>query len=494
MSPNTFNSNNAAATLTQLMAKGALDSSLYNDSAQHPFARSFKASGYFASDWTSHELNTLQFGHGCVTEVPRQGDLVGEIFVQMHLPGLQASDDMGDNSYGNYGCDSCAHADLSDMTAYMSSGVAQKYGAGETLSATEIAGVKSAYGRAMGTMPDCEIVDECPCGDEFNGGNYAYWCNATGYAILREAQILIGNTTIDTHTREFMFIYEELMGFSGKRVKEMVNRHDTLNSLICASQNPNGLQLFVPLQFWFCRGTTDYLPISKMQFHQVQISLSIASKHDLVCVSKPGVGVKFLNDNGMSVSHHPTLTGSLICKTVYLSNRDRQAMAQSKGWQVITQTQSAYHHHNGGRQFHHALHLNLAVRYMNFVVRRDCNTKANNWFNFSGVRGYDPIITAKYTLNSHSRFHASGAFLRLVENYCHANNIPQSFIYSYSFATHYDSIVGQGSLSGSRIDNMHLILDLQDQLKHEQVEIMIFAENLNLLKFDGGLAGPAYSS
>ena len=69
------------------------------------------------------------------------------------------------------------------------------------------------------------------------------------------------------------------------------------------------------------------------------------------------------------------------------------------------------------------------------------------------------------------------------------SNIPDCFIYVYSFALYPEDPTPSGSCNVSRIDHVDLALQLQDHLGKEQVTIIVFARNWNVLRFREGLAG-----
>ena len=72
--------------------------------------------------------------------------------------------------------------------------------------------------------------------------------------------------------------------------------------------------------------------------------------------------------------------------------------------------------------------------------------------------------------------------------------IPDCFVYVYSFALHPEDASPSGSCNFSRIDHVDLNLQLQDGLGKEQVSVMVFARNWNVLRFKEGLCGLAYAN
>jgi len=129
-----------------------------------------------------------------------------------------------------------------------------------------------------------------------------------------------------------------------------------------------------------------------------------------------------------------------------------------------------------------------------WAVRRKCNSMANNHFNYSGIDSRDPVSTCALFLNNQSRFsNKPGVWFRLVQPYQFHTNIPDCFMYVYSFALHPEDPTPSGSCNMSRIDHVDLALQLQESLGKEQVDIIVFARNWNVLRFREGLAGSCIS-
>lgn len=141
------------------------------------------------------------------------------------------------------------------------------------------------------------------------------------------------------------------------------------------------------------------------------------------------------------------------------------------------------------------LNFNHPVIELLWAVRRSCNEKCNSWFHFGGVDGRDPVVTAALYLNNQARFQGKpGTYFRLVQPYQHHTNIPDCFVYCFSFALHPEDPTPSGSCNMSRIDHVDLALQLQEGLGKEQVTVLVFARNWNILRFREGLGGLAYAN
>jgi hypothetical protein len=141
------------------------------------------------------------------------------------------------------------------------------------------------------------------------------------------------------------------------------------------------------------------------------------------------------------------------------------------------------------------LNFNHPVIELIWLIRRQVNERANNWFDYSGIDGRDPVVRASLYLNNQPRFaNKAGSYLRMVQNYQYHTNIPDSFIYVYSFALHPEDLVPSGSCNFSRIDHVDLVLNLQEGLSRESVTVIVFARSFNVLRFREGLGGVAFAN
>jgi hypothetical protein len=124
----------------------------------------------------------------------------------------------------------------------------------------------------------------------------------------------------------------------------------------------------------------------------------------------------------------------------------------------------------------------------------------NEWFNFSTqpyqnglVSGTDPMIKGKILFEGQELFETKDAkWFRTVIPYQRHTNVPNNFIYVYSFSVNPEEFQPSGSCNFSRIDNQVLYLEISDQLIDPI--ITIFALNYNILNIAGGLVGVEYSN
>lgn len=103
------------------------------------------------------------------------------------------------------------------------------------------------------------------------------------------------------------------------------------------------------------------------------------------------------------------------------------------------------------------------------------------------------MLKGKLIFEGQELFNTKDAkFFRTVVPYQRHTNVPNNFIYLYSFSLNPEEFQPSGSCNFSRIDSQMLYLEISDQLIDPI--ITIFATNYNILNISGGMAGIEYSS
>jgi hypothetical protein len=186
------------------------------------------------------------------------------------------------------------------------------------------------------------------------------------------------------------------------------------------------------------------------------------------------------------------LRASILAKYVQLDQMERDKFASSSFEQLITQTQEHQVTVTGGMA-RIPLTFNHACTHLMFVVQRDCHKRTNNWTNFSGVDGRDPIQTAELLLNTASRFGKQDAlYYRAVVPHEYASQTPESYLYCMAFGLDVNNTNPNGSCNLSRIDNAVVNLTMQSALANESYTVTVWAQNYNIMRFKEGVAGAAF--
>ena len=124
----------------------------------------------------------------------------------------------------------------------------------------------------------------------------------------------------------------------------------------------------------------------------------------------------------------------------------------------------------------------------------------NEWFNFSTQsfkngesNGTDPMIDGKFVIEGNDLTETKDSkYYKLVVPYQRHTNVPNNFIYVYSFSLHPEEYQPSGTCNFSRIDNSILQMRLSQELVKPIIQI--FAVNYNILNIANGMAGIEYSN
>jgi hypothetical protein len=457
----------------------------------------------FAMESIGQPFNTaVSFGSESQILLNRNGDLIYYMYAVIDLPAITACDTNAENCagigpgnqfpYASQSCAPCADNDRAVAEEYVDDGYTEASEAtrGAMLKTAKDRWTREKYGGCT-SLECCQEPEDCPtalCPEL--GGVWAHWTNNIGQFLIRAARIVIGGSVIDTLWGMLLHAWEELSGKSGRRLTEMTGKRYNRSQLVCDSRTRR--TLYVPLPFWFTQHSGQALSLASLQFHGVQVHIDWARLEHCVVVSGPNVAVK--NCATACCLSPNDLSACLDTTYIYLDTAERDRFATMSFEVLIVQNQS-FQMQTTNSQVRVSLNFNHPCLELFWFVRRQCQEKANEWFNWSGLDGQDPVVSAALFLNNQARFsNKPGTWFRLVQPYQFHSNIPECYLYVYSFALHPEDASPSGSCNFSRVDHVDLTLQLQDGLGREQVTVMVFARNWNVLRFREGLAGLAYAT
>ena len=145
-----------------------------------------------------------------------------------------------------------------------------------------------------------------------------YYTRSVGQAMIQQANFFIGGQNIDYIKGEFLFIWEELSGQPGKRLKEMTGNYVTINALQRASAQPR--RLYVPLPFWFTLNSGLALPLVSLQFHSVAVSLQLRPFAHLIKLTRASMNLGYsVTGTTLGVFLRPLWDASVAWWTAYPS-------------------------------------------------------------------------------------------------------------------------------------------------------------------------------
>lgn len=335
-----------------------------------------------------------------------------------------------------------------------------------------------------------------------------YWVNAVGHAMIKYVDIEIGDIRIDRQYGIWMEIWSELTVDASKR--------QTFNTLIgkCDSpinlNNDEALNLYIPLQFWFCKNIGLSLPLVALQSARVRFIFQFRRVDELI-ISSDG---NPMNSNDLDTIH---MTGAhLEIDYIYLDEEEKFNFASRPHQYLIEQVQvNALSLSSSGpldsgsapANLQHTIDLDFyqPVKEIVWVIQNSSVLSVypyggNEWFNFSSqsykngeVNGSDPMISGKFILEGSDIVEMKdNIFFRSVLPLKYHTSVPNNYIYTYPFALRPEAWQPSGACNMSAFSSKQLYVNISPELIDPI--ITIYGLNYNILNIFEGLAGIEYSS
>jgi hypothetical protein len=332
-----------------------------------------------------------------------------------------------------------------------------------------------------------------------------------GQKLLKTIELEIGGQRIDKHYSEWLYIWNELSLPFGKRegYYKMIgaNKENTCTLLATTKS----YELYVPLEFWFCRNVGLALPLIALQYHEVKINVEYESQSNLIDVQARNSTFEAPNvTNDTYTAPNIVLDApKLWVDYIFLDTDERRRFAQLSHEYLIEQLQftgtdniTASANEDGMKSMR--MNFNHPCKELVWAIRKsDVNVYWNNFSSAeslsttSSVNDYiasvNPVMQAKIMLNGNDRFsQRRGDYFSLVQPYQHHENTPDDYhkgINVYSFAIKPEEHQPSGTLNMSRIDTA--VLSLSSKIEGS---IHIYAVNYNVLRILSGMGGLAYSN
>jgi len=284
------------------------------------------------------------------------------------------------------------------------------------------------------------------------------------------------------------------------------------------------LTLYIPLRFWFNKNPGLYLPLLAMQYHPIRINVTLAPLQSMFYTKKlyeteTATGNPTCNSQLSVEPAAPTI--ELWGDYVYLDVPERRRFVSSPLEYLIEQVQYTppLAIPANSRNATLAMNFNHPIKEFLFVFQRNIMVNRHEYFNFSSLGFYeiqmraalglseppnrtDLFVAARLQLDGQDRFDARDPlYFRLVQPYQYHTTIPSDrYINVYSLALRPEDQQPSGTLNASRIDNMVWQIDLATAATNYCTSALfgdmtayIYARNYNVLKVIDGYAGLAFS-
>ena len=352
-----------------------------------------------------------------------------------------------------------------------------------------------------------QLVNGTPINSNIKFG----WVEELGHSVIDRISIIMGNNVIDTHTGEWLTIYNKLY-LTDSQLPGLYESIGNINDLISPHINPKPKKkIIVPLQFWFCRTIGTSIPLVAMKYHDIDIEITLKNIQSVLWIESQKIKPQDLNLK----LENPRL----LIDYIFLSNEERRRFAQSSHEYLIETLQ--YDQFDEKLPSSCQLHMNF-IHPTKFIVwfaqpgYRRINTNGNRrpqWNNF-GVNDNKTGQTMSHSylkINSHNRTDPKldATYYNYVQPYYHFAHSPTDGMYTYSFALHPTLHQPSSSINFSRIDDFSINIKFTDefmQLVNEandgydeyglngNIYIGVYAISYNILRFVSGMVGLCFSS
>ena len=321
---------------------------------------------------------------------------------------------------------------------------------------------------------------------------YTSWVNSIGYVIIDYVEIQIGERVIDRQYGQWMNIWAELSTDLSKKdsLNTMIGHHDFFTP---TTQN-GPLQLYVPLQFWFCKYIGSSLPLVAIQNQDIRINLQL-KKFNSLWVSNDMENADEILNKDITFDQI-----SLLVDYIFLDEDERRYFAQNKHYYLIEQIQLSTQSIDITRTENVIdLPFNHPVKELIWVIQTNEVKSKNQWTNYSGdiitldEEPRPPIKEVVIRFEGVERFETrTEEYFRIVLPWKYHTSVTKNYIYIYSFANEPEKLQPTGTANFSRLDSVNLHIKTSDYLK--QSDISVYAVNYNILRIINGIAGVLFTN
>ena len=326
------------------------------------------------------------------------------------------------------------------------------------------------------------------------------WVNAIGHAIIEEVSIEIGEKQIDKQTGEWLHVWSSLTTSISKETAyyNMVGRQTAYTQ----DAQPGPLKLFIPLRFWFNNNIGLALPLIALQTHPVRLIVKFRDLQQLFYRDS-------LQGNSLETIDAVKITDVTVYGDyIYLDVEERRKFASVKHEYLIEQLQ--YSPQNSipanSAVANIPLNFNHPIKELIWTVQQTRMLATNEPFNFSSLqlnepgRPYDLILDSVIKFDGFDRFQKRDvSYFRLVQPWQYHTNVPDDFIYVYSFSLNPEDSQPSGSFNASRLDSLVLTMTMNNQLNNTGASMFIapivqkdalcvvYGVNYNVLRIVAGM-------
>jgi len=345
------------------------------------------------------------------------------------------------------------------------------------------------------------------------------WTNNTGHAFVKDCEIEIGGQRIDRHYSQWLDIWNELTD-RDQYQRVGLNKQEGHHAAVwtTSAYDQTNLQLYIPLQFWFCRNPGLALPLIALQYHEVKLKLTTRNLNALLVAT---------GQQTTAFTTAPTAVCNLWVDYIYLDTDERRRFAQVSHEYLIEQVQRETGAYSSSQKlnFNHPVKELIWVNqdasvseesavgsnditpwaaagavtgsgrndYFNYLANSTLTGEASHTEVLNNSTSYEGFDSMRLQLNGHDRFaKRKASYFRTCQPIQAGHRVPGRHIYCYSFALKPEEHQPSGTCNFSRIDTAKMMFD--NVPASNTTNLTVYAVNYNVLRIMSGMGGLAYSN
>ena len=432
----------------QLAAIGIQDQFLTGDPDVTYFIKKFTRHTKFAIETINctFDQSSINFGSLLTCTIPRNGQLIRNIYLKIVLPALTYDQDLFANPNQNTYTTSIGHAliDYADLLI-----------GNQT--------VERINGEYLHIMSQSGLSDSQQAAMEY---------------LVGDTTVTPSLTTSGAHLDIYRYNTDLVYGLGPA----------TVTTTTLRKYPPYPRTFLIPLSFYFMRSESLSIPLVALTRQEVQIRIKFRELNQLIA------GGLIENPNG--VTPLTPLQASLPVEYVYLGDEEINYIQKSKIDYVITQLQlnETVVPPNVTQVSNWQLYFINPVKEMFFLIQ-DSNvvTSNNDYFNYyNNDNGQDQLVNVQLQFNWENMLDPTVSDSLYLGNVQFMNNhtrMPNANmrIYNYSFSIDPENYLPTGQVNFSRILNQLLTINLTPSTRQRNVRV--YAKSYNILRIQNGLAG-----
>lgn len=441
----------------QLAAIGEQDIFLTGNPETSYFLKRYKRHTQFAIQTIEVPFEQdAHFGGRVRSIIPRNGDLIREIYLKITLPEINQ-------------------------------------------------GLVTAYNAITGQD---EVVDTFPT-----------FSDSIGHSIVRQADIRIGGQTIESINGDYLDIYEDMFTPQSQSlaIEQMVGRTYLRTGLGPASnvvyRTQNGFDavgafprtFIVPLRFWNTQDPNLSIPLVSLLYQEVEVNITFEDVERLVVSNVSSISQYLKSSAQLGDAPLEIQSASLLVDYVFMTDDEANYFRNNRLDYLITQIQGVETFVPSSENYTQLpktirTYFNNPVKEIYLIVQevvnrpkilQDADTLTNDYFNYKSSTGTDTLGNLELLFNNNPRILsevADGFYLRNVQPLQAHTRVPQRYTYNYSFSIDPENYAPTGQVNFSRIKDVLFNLILNPSNGQDRT-VRLYVKNYNVLRIESGVSG-----